>query len=36
MESDDTFPKPLSISKRIKRWNKKEIMEWRDNKIKNR
>jgi predicted DNA-binding transcriptional regulator AlpA len=36
MESDNTFPKPLSISKRIKRWNRQEVLEWRDNKIKDR
>jgi len=33
MESDSTFPKPLVLSPRIKRWKKAEVVAWIDSKL---
>jgi len=33
MESDNTFPKPLVLSPRIKRWKKAEVVAWIDSKL---
>ena len=32
METDETFPKPIFLSKRIKRWKKDDISGWLDSK----
>ena len=34
METDDTFPKPLVLSPRIRRWKKRDVMEWINSKLK--
>ena len=34
MDTDDTFPKPLVLSPRIRRWKKQDVMEWINSKLK--
>ena len=32
METDETVPKPIFLSKRIKRWKKEDVSGWLDSK----
>jgi len=34
MKSDDTFPQPIVLSPRIKRWKKEDIQTWIEEKSK--
>lgn len=34
--SDDTFPKPIVLAPRIRRWHKQEVVKWMHEKIENR
>ena len=33
LKTDETFPKPLVVSKRIKRWKKDDIVGWINSKM---
>lgn len=35
IKTDDTFPKPLVISKRIRRWRREDILSWIKDKMPN-
>jgi|TARA_E500000318_G_scaffold101928_1_gene105819 predicted DNA-binding transcriptional regulator AlpA len=35
IKTDETFPKPLVISQRIKRWRREDILGWIKNKMPN-
>ena len=36
MESDNSFPKPIQLSPRIKRWKRDDVVAWLDAKISQR
>jgi len=33
MKADETFPKPIVISKRVRRWRYSDIMKWANSKF---
>ena len=33
METDASFPKPLVLSPRIRRWKKKDVIDWINSKL---
>ena len=33
MEADASFPKPLVLSPRIRRWKKKDVIDWINSKL---
>tara|TARA_Y100000114_G_C11761982_1_gene330327 strand:+ start:3955 stop:4173 length:219 start_codon:yes stop_codon:yes gene_type:complete len=33
METDNTFPKPLVLSPRIRRWKKQDVLDWINSKL---
>lgn len=36
LNSDNTFPKPIVLAPRIRRWPREEVVKWMNRKIENR